>query len=720
MFDRQRKRLRLGPLLCAAFGLTQALLLIVVLFPLLPGRLQVHVGDIASQTITAPHNFSYSSEVVRQRLQDEAGRSVKDVIVYDTNVSKSQLSQLDLVIAGVDRARQTGSLPPAQLGDGTPTGTVLLSGAVRSTLQSMPEDAWRASSDEARRMLNDVLQDPYTAAEVEAKRASVAARIGGGFDSSQRQAIAALVSPLIQPTERIDSAATELQRQRAVAAVPPQVRRFAANQDIVRQGEPVDASDIEALRAAGLLDARLPIADLVAVSLIAASTSIALALYIYLFQPAALARYPRLLLLALLIALMVLMAKVYFPLALATARLRFLAFALPAALVPMLVATLFETQLALVTAAIVAVLTGFAAIYVPQLSGYVGLTALQLFQLVLAFLLSGISGVFSLRGADRLSRYLVAAAAVAGASFAAVMGVWALDSTRHAVDVLWIALACAISGGLAAVLSVGVVALLGPLFGITTRLQLMELGQLNAPLLRRLQEEAPGTFHHSVLVGNLAERAADLVGADTLLVRVGCYYHDIGKMERPAFFIENQLSGESPHRNLQPVSSAQIISEHVRHGQELARRYGLPDAVAAFITEHHGTRMVSYFYRQAAQQDPAVDTESFTYPGPRPRSKETGIVMLADSTEAAVRAASDRSREQLDSIVESVINERVTEGQLDESDLTLRDLRTIAESFKMTLRAVYHPRIEYPEPSALEQARRRKRAVGAGHIDGMS
>jgi len=691
---------------CTSFGVTQGLLLLLVLFPLLPGRLHVNVGEIASQTITAPRSFSYSSDVVRRRLQDEAANNVKDVVAYDGNVRTSQLNQLEQVIAGIERARQT-STTSSGVADPLRDAGILLPATVRNTILGLTASEWSGVSDESRRVLSETLQEGFGADGLAVKTSGVPARVSSALDQPQREAVAALVQPLIQPTEKVDAGATEAQRQRAIAAVPPQVRRFAANQDIVRQGEPMDASDIEALRAAGLLDAHLPISDLVSVSLVAAATALMLSLYLRVFQPAVAASYRRLLPLAIGNALVVLLAKIYFPVVLPDAHKHFLAFALPVALAPMLAASLFDTQFAIVIAAMVAALTGFAAIYVPQLSGYVGLTALQLFQVVLTFLFAGLAGVYSLRGADRLSRYLGAAAAVTVAGLVGVISIWWLDSARQGADLLWTVLACAVAGTLASLLTVGVVALVGPLFGIATRLQLMELGQLNAPLLRRLQEEAPGTFHHSILVGNLAERAADLVGADSLLVRVGCYYHDIGKMSRPGFFVENQFNGESPHNRLAPQDSAQIISEHVRFGEELARRYRLPAAVAAFIPEHHGTRMVSYFYREAAQREPDVDTKPFTYPGPLPQSRETAIVMLADSAEAAARAAPDRSRDQLDKIVDAVLAERLAEGQLDESDLTLRDLRTITDSFKATLRGIYHPRIEYPAPSPLEEARRR-------------
>jgi putative nucleotidyltransferase with HDIG domain len=234
----------------------------------------------------------------------------------------------------------------------------------------------------------------------------------------------------------------------------------------------------------------------------------------------------------------------------------------------------------------------------------------------------------------------------------------------------------------------------------------MELAQLNSPLLRRLQDEAPGTFHHSVIVANLAERAADLIGADSLLVRVGCYHHDIGKVLQPGYYVENQLGGDNPHDNLDPERSATIIRQHVTNGLELAQQHGLPARVQAFIPQHHGTRLVPYFYRQATEKGMVIDEKAFRYPGPRPQTRETAIVMLADSIEAMVRASADRSPGRIDAIVEEVIAERLAEGELEECDITLRDLRTVASSFKQTLSGVYHPRIEYPEPTPQERRAR--------------
>ena len=266
--------------------------------------------------------------------------------------------------------------------------------------------------------------------------------------------------------------------------------------------------------------------------------------------------------------------------------------------------------------------------------------------------------------------------------------------------------AAATGGILAAMIAVGAFVLLSRPFGIITRVELMELAQLNHRLLRRLQDEAPGTFQHSVLVGNLAERAADHIGVDPLLVRIGAYYHDVGKLVGPEFFYENLGDADNPHDGLDPLQSTRVIHQHVTGGVEIARREGLPEAIVQFIAQHHGTRLMTYFYRRAAESDADIDPEIFRYDGPKPQSRETALVMLADSSEAAVRADPDRSAEHISEVIEEIIRERVEEGQFDECDLSLRDLRVIADSFGSALNAVYHPRVEYPDPTDHELAER--------------
>ena len=232
-------------------------------------------------------------------------------------------------------------------------------------------------------------------------------------------------------------------------------------------------------------------------------------------------------------------------------------------------------------------------------------------------------------------------------------------------------------------------------------MQLSELSRPTQPLLRQLLLKAPGTYHHTIVVSNLAERAAAAIGADALLARVGSYYHDIGKTVRPYFFTENIADNSSPHEKLDPLTSAQIIISHVTDGIDLAQKYRLPPRIQDFIREHHGRSLTQFFYTQAQRQagdSATVDPESFRYPGPNPRSKETAILLLADSCEAAVRSVRPNTREELEKFINKLIDGRVADGVLNQCDLTFKDLQTIREVFIQVLQGVHHPRVTYPEP----------------------
>jgi putative nucleotidyltransferase with HDIG domain len=472
---------------------------------------------------------------------------------------------------------------------------------------------------------------------------------------------------------------------------------------IISKGDVISAQVMQDLRDAGLVGASLGGDDVAAAVLAALLGAAALAGYLYLFQPKEASSPPRLLLLALLVVLWALAARLFLAQVLPDNDRLYLAYILPVAAAPMVVASLLDATLAITVAAVLAFLATFAGFYQPDARAILGGNPLEAYQMVSVFTLGSLAGIYTVHRAERVNRYLLAGAAVAFVSFVGLLMFWLLDSRRELVDLPWMLLTSVLGGLVSAVITVGAFVVLGMLFGITTRIQLMELAQLNHPLLRRLQAEAPGTFHHSVVVGNLAERAADIVAADSLLVRVGCYFHDIGKLMRPGFYIENQLDGRNPHERLDPFTSAKVVAAHVHAGLELARKHRLPAKVRAIIAEHHGTRLVTYFYRKASQENAEVDSKLFAYPGPRPQSKEAAIVMLADSVEAVVRSSRDRSPERIDALVEAVINERLAEHQLDDCDLTLRELKAVGEAFKAALRGVYHPRLEYPPPTAAER-----------------
>jgi hypothetical protein len=248
------------------------------------------------------------------------------------------------------------------------------------------------------------------------------------------------------------------------------------------------------------------------------------------------------------------------------------------------------------------------------------------------------------------------------------------------------------------------------LFGLTSDITLLELSDLNRPLLKRMQLEAPGTYHHSMVVGSLAEAAAEAIGANSLLARVSAYYHDIGKLAKPEYYAENEpAASRSRHEKLTPSMSALVVKSHISEGLELARRQRLPRAVRDAVPEHHGTMVMAFFYHKALEMDDGARREDYSYPGPRPRSRETAILMLADGVEGASRALAEPTPSRIRGLVQRIIDERVRDGQLDDCGLTLQELARIRESFIPVLTAIFHVRAPYPEApkkAAREDSRR--------------
>jgi putative nucleotidyltransferase with HDIG domain len=278
-----------------------------------------------------------------------------------------------------------------------------------------------------------------------------------------------------------------------------------------------------------------------------------------------------------------------------------------------------------------------------------------------------------------------------------------------------------------AILASGILPVLESLFRITTDISWLEMADLNHPLLKRLSLEAPGTFHHSLAVANLAEAAAEKVGANPTICRVGSYFHDVGKLVKPEYFTENIRAGENPHDDLTPTMSALIITAHVKEGVDLALKHKLNEEIVNAIQQHHGTSLVAYFYQRALQQQedariggkimnmrpedvPEVREESFRYPGPKPNSKESAIISLADTVESASRSLERPTPQRIDDLVTNLIEERLADGQLHDAPLTLADLRNIGESFKNTLVSMLHARVAYPKREEKETASERKSA----------
>ncbi|MEX2237852.1 MAG: HDIG domain-containing metalloprotein [Dehalococcoidia bacterium] len=677
-----------------------------ILFPFSPAAADLKAGDRAEQTLVAPEDLTFESTVQTEARRARAAAAIEQVIELDPGIRDEQLTALDTFLRDVDEIRESGSTLNQQQTSFRDLGQASLSDTDGVIILELTGEEWTSVQQEARRLLGEAMSESVTEEQLPAVQEGLRGRVASGLSSRAAAAATEIVTAFVTPNVVLNEAATNAAVDAAVAEVDPVTVELNEGEVIVRQGDIITDSVLEKLTTADLLETEVDIGEVIGVTGISLLAAAAIGAYLLYLKPVTLASDRRIVMVLLVVATVVLAAKLYLPEVLPDSDRRFLMLALPVALAPMLVAALFEdSPFAITVAAVTAALCAFTAYYLPEAPGVVPGRPLDALALFFGYFSGSLVGVFAVNRASALRQYFLAGLLVTVSTAAAASAFVLLDPAWEAEDFLWVSLSSAGGGIFSAVLTLGAFVLLGTVFGVTTRLQLMEFAELNHPLIRRLQDEAPGTFHHSVLVSNLAQAAANAVGADALQARIGAYFHDIGKLAKPRFYIENMTDGVNPHDELEPAASARIVSDHVRNGMDLARKQGVPQVLRDYIPQHHGTRLVTFFYRKAVQAGAgSVNPEPFRYPGPKPQRRETAIVMLADSIEATVRARDDKSPEAIDFVVEGTIRERLQEGQLDESDLTLRDLQRVAEAFRTTLRGVYHQRIEYPAPTEAEEA----------------
>jgi cyclic-di-AMP phosphodiesterase PgpH len=493
-----------------------------------------------------------------------------------------------------------------------------------------------------------------------------------------------ILEDALRPTVRIDEEATAAARDAAAEAVAPVQKTFPPGTPIVQIGETVTEVQMEALRSEGL-EGAVPWQTVIRAVALSGAIAFSLAFYLRVYRRKVWMA-PRLL--VLLSCLFVLFALSLQAVVLLTGVNDVWLYAVPAGAIAMLSTILFDPPIGVLATIPMTAFVSFMAPSRPGLTAFVALTCLASVPLV---------SRLSARGVLRRAAWQsMLGYAVFAAVFAGVFG--ELD------EIVVAGLAGLANGVLSAVIVNASLPFLESVFGVLTATSLLDLADRNHPLLRELEQKALGSYNHSVEVSKMADRAARAINADSLLAAVAALYHDIGKVQRPFFFVENQFGIENPHDNLEPEVSARIIKEHVTDGLEIARTYRLPAEIVDGIRTHHGTTLVGYFYRKAvnAADDPeSVDEQRFRYSGEKPATKEMAILMLADCCEGATRAAALRdrnlTREAITEIVSGLVEDRVEDGQLDEASITFRELRAVQDSFIESLCYVYHPRITYPE-----------------------
>jgi hypothetical protein len=656
----------------------------ILIFEFLPvDRIILDEGDVSDSDIRAPREITYVSQIRTEEARDRAAAAVRDI--YDppnARVARQQLTKIRQILDYIDSVRQDSYAKPEQKRQWLEAIPDLnLSTAVIDQILSLSEESWQAVQAEAISVVDEAMRGEIRESQLDQARRRVSTLVGLELSEVQAEIVSELARDLIKPNSFYNAEKTDEARQAARESVQPVSWTIVEGEIILREGDIVTPLDVEALSALGLRQAEVEWQGAIGTIVFVLLITIVLGLYLVRFQPEYWARWPRMFLLLLLLVLFILTAK------LMVSDQATRSYLLPTAALSMLLTVLLGPQLAITVTVLFSMVVGFMA------GGYL--------ELAVYALVGGLIASLSLSRVEKLNAFFWAGVYVALANLAVILAFHLPRQDYDAVQLLTLAGLSLVNGGLSASLTVAGFYLLGTLFDITTSLQLMELARPTHPLLRELLLKAPGTYHHSILVSNMAEEAAGRIGADALLARVGAYYHDVGKIVRPYFFVDNQVEGVNVHDRLDPRTSAQIVISHVNDGLDLAKKYRLPRKVRDFIPQHQGTALATYFYRQAREREgDNVNEEDFRYPGPKPQTKETAIVMLADGCEAAVRAERPDSLEGIEELVRKIIGGKMLDGQLDECDLTLRDLDEIRDAFVSILQGVFHPRIKYPEEAS--------------------
>jgi putative nucleotidyltransferase with HDIG domain len=670
-----------------AGGILGTIIAINIPFSSETSSILLNVGDVSPQEILAPYAYSYASEVLTEQARQEAVDAVPNYYdPPDSQVARQQLEGLQAALVVIDSDRvelQESQTPRDEIVEELTNLEILqLDEDTAGILLDLLDNRWNAIRQEAESVLQQVMRDEIRDDRLDEARRTIPAFVGISttLTPGETDLVIELVTNFVAPNALYNDAATQAARDTARQSVAPVVNSYATGETIIDSGEVVKPLHIEALQAYGLLKPPNRIQDIALISLLVVLLSIALALFTYRVHQAEI-RQPRIT--ATLSGFLVIWALAMKAMIPSTGVLPYV---FPAATLPILMSVLFSNGLGVTTALVTGVIASYLGSRGHELALYV--------------ILSGTLGALTVGKADRLRAFLWAGLAASTAAVAVIIIFRVPDPATNALGKVTLVGAGIASGMLSAALSMGLLQPLGSLLGVITTMQLYELARPDHPILQLLLRNAPGTYQHSLQVANLAEQAAREIGANPLLTRVGALYHDAGKAVRPQFYIENQLPDQNVHEQLDPTTSAGIILSHVQEGLDLARKHRLPPIIQNFISEHHGSMRANYQYRAALDSvqgdDSKLDARDFTYPGPRPQSRETALLMLADGVEAKTRADTPEDEEALDELVHAVIKDRLDRGQLDNTELTLRDLETIRHSFVNTLKGIHHPRIRYP------------------------
>lgn len=657
-----------------------------------PAALPLRAGEVSPVDFQAPQFIEYESPVKTEDARLAAENAVAPVYASpDPSIARNQLERLRTALQYITLVREDqNSTPEQKLSDiSALSGVTLKKGTIEEIL-ALTSARWDTIQQEALSVLEQVMRRSIRDQEVDSVQRSVPSLVSLALNEEQAAIVSELVTAFIIPNSVYSVELTEAAKKSAREAVPPIMEEYKPGEIIVLRGEVITPAQLETLQRFGLIREVSPWQNYLGAGVLVITIAALVNLYFSRRRLPFLLEARSLAVIALIFVVFIISARM------SIENRTVLPYAFPLPALGLLIATLFGLEAGIVFSMAVALLTSYGMPNALDLTPY--------------YLVSSLIGVLVLGSARRVWTFFRSGMGIAGAGITMLLAFRVPFTTTDGIALLQLAGAAIFCGLASASMALLLQYFLAQSLGLTTALQLIEISRPDFPLLQFFLRNAPGTYQHSLQVANLAEQAAELIGADALLTRVGALFHDVGKALNPIYFIENQVPGSvNKHDELDPVESARIIITHIQDGVTLARKHRLPRRIDDFIREHHGTMIARYQYTKALEaaggDSSALDIEQFRYPGPSPRSRETALLMLADGSEARARAESPRDDDAVRKIILSTIEQAQKQGQLDNTQLTFRDLNIVTDAFVNILRGTFHPRIMYPktdEPSAAQ------------------
>ncbi|MCW6078672.1 HD family phosphohydrolase, partial [Clostridium sporogenes] len=673
------------------FFITFLFMYVVLVTSFVTKKYDLQEGDIAKVDIKAPREIK--DEVSTKARLQQALEAVPIQYTKRTEVKTEILNEVNSFFSQVDSLKDKRIDEKQKVQQLDQNGKINISERELSQILNLDKAELKSLQDVLIKVISDVYENVNisddsqkdNAQDIKKAQEYVYSKIKmSKITNSLRQLAINIAYSEIKPNFYYDKEKTEELKKETLKNTPPVM--IKKDQTIVKEGEPVSKYQLDLLKDVGLLNNNNNFEWYIFIGL---GVLIALVLfiqyvYIYKFYNEVFNELNSLVLISLNNCIAILLARSMYTIS---------PFLIPLASIPMILTLLLNYKISLFTSLVNCILIAVAVNFEVEI--------------ILIAIMSAVLGSTILRKMQERNDILYASSYIAIINVILTFSAGFLLS-NSVIDVSKKALFTLIGGVLSAILTIGLLPLFENLFGIVTTIKLLELSNPNNPLLKKLLLEAPGTYHHSILVGNLAEVAAEVVNGNPVLARVSAYYHDIGKTKRPYFFKENQIGKENPHGKISPNLSTLIITSHVKDGLELAKEYKIPKVIQDIIQQHHGTSLVKYFYitmKNNSERPEDVNEEDFRYPGPIPKSKEAAIIMLADGVEAAVRSINEPTKGKIEEMVNKIIKARLDEGQLDDCDLTLKEIGLIRDAFLKVLISIYHQRIEYPEDKWIKDRR---------------